>query len=152
MTHKSQLPTCFVFFLLFTTAKGKLNSLLKTVFISILQCLFFPFLKECVYLYDRKREPAGGGVEGDGEADFQLSPDVGLDPGTRRSWPELKAEPSLTEPPRLPCSKCFKGMNSFNTSPKRRHCYSLYFRVRNGGRQRFNALPRVLQLVVCKWY
>ena len=39
------------------------------------------------------RAQAGGGSEGEGEADALLSrePNAGLDPRTLRSWPEPKA-------------------------------------------------------------
>ena len=41
-----------------------------------------------------ERAQAGGGAEGEGKADSPLSrePDVGLDPRTRGSRPELKAD------------------------------------------------------------
>jgi len=45
-----------------------------------------------------------GGREGEGEADSPLSrePNMGLDPRTPGSSPELKADASLTEPHRSP--------------------------------------------------
>ena len=36
VVHKSQIPTCFILFILLTAIKGGLNSLLKIVFISSL--------------------------------------------------------------------------------------------------------------------
>ena len=50
---------------------------------------FFSFLKDFIYLFDR-----GGGAEGEGEANTWMSrePDVGLDPRTPGSHPELKAD------------------------------------------------------------
>jgi len=59
--------------------------------------MFFFFLKILfIYLTERERAREGtqaGGV-GEGEAGFLRSgePDVGLDPGTLRSWPEPKAD------------------------------------------------------------
>ena len=45
-----------------------------------------------------------GGAEAEGEADSSLSRelDVGLDPRTPGSWPELKADAHANEPPRCP--------------------------------------------------
>ena len=55
--------------------------------------------------WEREREKHDWGWEGtEGEADSSLSrePDVGVDPGTLRSWPELKADALSTEPLRCP--------------------------------------------------
>ena len=62
------------------------------------------YFKIFIYLRERKQERAwaGGEAEEEGEANFPLSrePDVGLNPRTPRSWPELKAGTSPTEPSR----------------------------------------------------
>ena len=54
----------------------------------------------------RESEHEQGGAEGEGEADTPLSrePDVGLDPRTFRSRPELPVDTSPTEPPGAPHS------------------------------------------------
>lgn len=62
--------------------------------------LFLFFFKKKVYylfIWERERKHwavEGGGTEGEGEADFPLSKEsnVGLDPRTLRSQPELKAD------------------------------------------------------------
>lgn len=48
------------------------------------------FLKKKIYFFIWKR----AGAEGEGEADSPLNkePDMGLDPRTLESWPELKAD------------------------------------------------------------
>ena len=56
----------------------------------------FIFLKDFIYLFDRQRSQVDRDTsrEREGEAGFPLSrePDVGLDPRTLRSCPELKTE------------------------------------------------------------
>jgi len=51
---------------------------------------------------DTAREGTQAGGVREGEAGFPLSrePNVGLDPRTLGSWPELKADAPPTEPPR----------------------------------------------------
>ena len=53
----------------------------------------FIFFKDLTYLFMREKAQAGGEAEGEEEADSPLSgePDVGLDPRTQRSRPEVKA-------------------------------------------------------------
>jgi len=50
----------------------------------------FSFFEDFIYLFDRERERE----QGEGEAGLPLGgePDAGLDPGTLRSWPGLKAD------------------------------------------------------------
>ena len=74
------------------------------------------FLKDFIYLFDRERKwentsrCGGGGQQAEGEADCPLSrePHAELDPRTLRSLPELKADASLTEPPRCPQGTVFR--------------------------------------------
>ena len=56
-----------------------------------------------IYLKEREHKWRGE-AEGEGEAGSSLSgePNVGLDPRTLRSCPELKADTQLTEPPKCP--------------------------------------------------
>ena len=59
---------------------------------------------------DTERAQAGGEAEGEGEAGSPLcrEPDMGLDPRTLGSRPELKSDASLTEPPRHPNVAVFR--------------------------------------------
>ena len=70
------------------------------------------FLKDFIYfiIWERKKRSMRGGAgrvaegEGEGEADSLLSrePNAGLDARTLGPWPEPKADPKPTEPPRCP--------------------------------------------------
>ena len=68
-------------------------------------------------LFERERESTSWEVgRGRGEADSPLSrkPDVVLNPRTLRSWPEPKADASLTEPHSHPKTKHFQnGITQF---------------------------------------
>ena len=57
------------------------------------------------------------GEEAEGEADWSREPYVGLSPKTLRSWPELKADSYVTEPP----GTLERILHSFN---KRLKCQS----------------------------
>lgn len=62
----------------------------------------FNFFKDFIYLFDRERE--GGRVQAGGEREtgslLSKKPIEGLDPRTLRSSSELKADASVTKPPR----------------------------------------------------
>ena len=63
------------------------------------------FKKDFIYLREREREhKQEGGRDGEGEAESLLNrnPDMGLNPRTLGSRPELKAVAYLSEPPRCP--------------------------------------------------
>ena len=81
----------------------KINSLSNFIFFYFLKILF-------IYLRERQWERAWARRRSEGEADSPWSwePDVGLDPGTRGSWPEPKAVVQPTEPPRRPKRHFFK--------------------------------------------
>ena len=55
---------------------------------------YFVYLRERERAHEQKRERAGTGVEGKGEADFLLNrePDAELDPRTPGSGPQQKAD------------------------------------------------------------
>ena len=69
---------------------------------------FFPndfiYVFFCVWERETTSMSWGKEAEREGESGSLLSrgPDVGLDPRTPGSWPELKAEAQPTEPPRCP--------------------------------------------------
>ena len=65
---------------------------------------FFFFKILFIYLRESERAQAGGPAEGEGEAGSPPSrePDVGLDPRTPRSPPQVKADAQPIEPPRHP--------------------------------------------------
>lgn len=48
---------------------------------------------------------------GEGDSQLRREPDVGLDLGTLRSCPKLKAHAKLTEPPRNPLYIIFNILN-----------------------------------------
>ena len=65
------------------------------------------FLRFYLFLYLREKEHARvrtsmGGTEGEGDSPLIKESHMGLDPGTLRWWPELKADAQPTEPPRCP--------------------------------------------------
>ena len=90
----------FVFDIIFFKSEGMtLNGYIQNIFFAM---TYIIFLKYFVYLFDieretdTEREHKQGKLqaEGEGDADSPLSrkPNVGLDPRTRGSWPEPKAE------------------------------------------------------------
>lgn len=58
-------------------------------------------------------ESTAGGAAGRGKGKSRLSvehePDIGLDPRTQGSWPQLKADAQRTEPPRCPLTPVFNN-------------------------------------------
>ena len=78
-------------------------------------CLLFSFFKKNIYFWERKHEWRRSGlVAGDrgSEAGSEMtaaSPVQGLNPWTMRSWPELKSDTELTEPPSHPRPVIFWG-------------------------------------------
>ena len=107
-------------------------SQLKKIFLLLI--FFNHFFKDLIYLrestWDRAKSTNGEEVEsqegGQREREKQAppnrEPDVGLNPRTPRSWPEPKADASLTEPPRHSFFQSFKNVKTildFWVSPGR---------------------------------
>ena len=71
--------------------------------IYVLYTLFYYIFKDS-FIYLTQWEHKQREKQAEGEADSLLSrePDVGLDPRTLQSWPELKADIQPTEPPCAP--------------------------------------------------
>ena len=79
----------------------------------------FLFLKK-YFLYlrpERERARAERGAEGEADSPLSREPYAGLYPKTLRSWPEMKAGASPTEPPRCPMDNISKAEQEWGDSP-----------------------------------
>ena len=81
--------------------------------IHVLDRLCFVLFKIlCIHLRERQRAWEKRRAEGEEETDSLLSPEpeAGLYPRTLGSWPELKSDAQVTEPPRCPLKQAFSSI------------------------------------------